>query len=130
MPTRILSRQDRRFPLAKRLGCSSLKNGGSALELSKEHLRFVEQQPCLICGRSPSHAHHIRFAQSRGVGLKVSDEFTVPLCAIHHQQNHATGNERQWWQEHKIDPLAVAMRLWRSTDQVVPIENPSGVDTK
>jgi hypothetical protein len=42
----------------------------------------------------------------------VSDEFTVPLCAIHHQQNHATGNERSWWQEHKIDPLAVATRLW------------------
>jgi hypothetical protein len=59
---------------------------------SKEHLRFVAQQPCLICGRSPSHAHHIRFAQSRGLWLKVSDEFTVPLCAIHHRQNHATGN--------------------------------------
>ena len=85
---------------------------------SKEHLRFVAQQPCLICGRSPSHAHHIRFAQSRGLGLKVSDEFTVPLCAIHHQQNHATGNERLWWQEHKIDPLAVAERLWQESQQV------------
>jgi hypothetical protein len=98
---------------------------------SKEHLRFVAQQPCLICGRSPSHAHHIRFAQSRGLGLKVSDEFTIPLCAIHHQQNHATGNERLWWQEHKIDPLAVATRLWRKrTEQVVPGEDPSGVDAK
>jgi hypothetical protein len=98
---------------------------------SKEHLRLVAQQPCLICGRSPSHAHHIRFAQSRGLGLKVSDEFTVPLCAIHHQQNHATGNERLWWQEHKIDPLAVATRLWReSTEHVVPGEDPSAVDAK
>jgi hypothetical protein len=78
----------------------------------KEHLRFVTEQPCLVCGRSPSHAHHVRFAQSRGLGLKVSDEFTVPLCAIHHQQNHATGDERLWWQQHKIDPLAVAARLW------------------
>jgi len=85
---------------------------------SKEHLRHVAQQPCLICGRSPSHAHHVRFAQSRGLGLKVSDEFTVPLCAIHHQQNHATGNERIWWQEHKIDPLAVAARLWRESQHL------------
>jgi len=85
---------------------------------SKEHLRFVAQQPCLICGRSPSHAHHVSFAQFKGLGLKVSDEFTVPLCAIHHQQNHATGNERLWWQEHKIDPLAVATRLWRESQQV------------
>jgi hypothetical protein len=85
---------------------------------SKEHLRYVAEQPCLICGRSPSHAHHIRFAQSRGLGLKVSDEFTVPLCAIYHQQNHAKGNERLWWQDHKIDPLAVATRLWRASQQL------------
>ena len=37
---------------------------------SKEHLRFVAQQPCLICGRSPSHAHHLRFAQSRALGSR------------------------------------------------------------
>ena len=80
---------------------------------SKEHLRFVARQPCLICGRSPAQAHHIRYAQPRGLGIKVSDEFTVPLCAIHHTENHATGDERRWWQEHKIDPLAVAEQLWR-----------------
>jgi hypothetical protein len=82
---------------------------------SKEHLRFVAQQPCLICGRTPSHAHHVRFAQSRGLALKVSDEFTVPLCAIHHSENHSTGDERRWWQERKIDPLTVAGDLWRAT---------------
>jgi len=93
---------------------------------SKEHLRYVAQQSCLICGRSPSHAHHIRFAQSKGLGLKVSDEFTVPLCVIHHQQNHATGNERLWWQEYKIDPLPVAMRLWReSHTTATPTNAPS-----
>jgi DNA recombination protein Rad52 len=79
---------------------------------SKEHLRFVARQPCLICGRAPSHAHHVRFAQSRGLGLKVSDEFTVPLCAIHHSEIHATGDERGWWVQHKIDPLAIAHALW------------------
>ena len=67
---------------------------------SKEHLRFVARQPCLICGRAPSHAHHVRYAQPRGLGLKVSDEFTVPLCAIHHGENHSTGDERCWW-EHR-----------------------------
>ena len=71
----------------------------------KEHLRFVASHPCSICGRSPSHAHHVRYAQSRGLGLKVSDEFTVPLCATHHHQIHTTGKEREWWQERNIDPL-------------------------
>src|SRR6185436_15469744 len=60
----------------------------------KEHLRFVASQPCLICGRSPSHAHHLRYAQSKGLSLKVSDEFTVPLCAIHHHNIHNTGRSK------------------------------------
>ena len=82
---------------------------------SKEHLRFVASQPCLICGRTPAHAHHIRYAQQRGLGLKVSDEFTVPLCAIHHNENHSTGDERRWWADRKIDPLVVAESLWNSS---------------
>ena len=85
----------------------------------KEHLRFVASQPCLICGRLPSHAHHVRYAQSKGLSLKVSDEFTVPLCAIHHSENHTTGDEKRWWAEHKIDPLAVAARLWLESQQPV-----------
>ena len=90
---------------------------------SKEHLRFVAKQPCLICARTPAQAHHIRYAQPKGLGIKVSDEFTVPLCAIHHTENHATGDERRWWQEHKIDPLAVAQELWKATTGV---KDPAG----
>lgn len=44
------------------------------------HLRFVVKQPCLICGRQLSDAHHLRFARPRGLGLKVSDEFAVPFA--------------------------------------------------
>jgi Rad52/22 family double-strand break repair protein len=84
---------------------------------SKEHLRHVARQACLICGRTPSQAHHIRYAQARGLGLKVSDEFTVPLCAIHHTENHAIGDERLWWQQHKVDPLPIAEKLWKGSQQ-------------
>lgn len=87
---------------------------------SKEHLRFVASQPCLICGRVPSHAHHIRYAQSRGLALKVSDEFTVPLCAIHHAENHTTGDERPWWEKHNIDPLPLAEGLWLRSQRPMP----------
>jgi hypothetical protein len=83
-------------------------------------------QPCLICGRTPAHAHHIRYAQPRGLGLKVSDEFTVPLCAIHHSENHTTGDERRWWQKHKIDPLDVANRLWQESRFAGPASNTLG----
>jgi hypothetical protein len=82
---------------------------------SKEHLGYVASQPCVICGRSPSHAHHVRYAQRRGLGIKVSDEFSVPLCATHHQQLHNTTKEREWWQERKVDPLIIASALWRES---------------
>jgi hypothetical protein len=92
----------------------------------KEHLRFVASQPCLICGRSPSHPHHVRYAQPRGLSLKVSDEFTVPLCAIHHHQIHVTGKEREWWEERNMDPLKVAMSLWQhSRDRHSAIAEPT-----
>ena len=73
----------------------------------KAHLKFVASQPCLICGRQPSDPHHLRFAQPRAIGLKVSDEFTVPLCRGHHRQVHQTGNEVTWWEDLQIDALAV-----------------------
>jgi len=59
----------------------------------KGHLKFVASQPCLICGRSPADAHHLRFTQPRTMGRKVSDEFSVPLCRTHHRDNHRFGDE-------------------------------------
>ena len=81
----------------------------------KAHLKFVASQPCLVCGRQPSDPHHLRFAQPRALGMKVSDEFTVPLCRGHHRQLHQAGNEQAWWQGLKIEPLAIAKGLWQQT---------------
>jgi hypothetical protein len=81
----------------------------------KAHLRFVASQPCFVCGRQPSDPHHLRFAQPRALGLKVSDEFTVPLCRGHHREIHRYGDEAAWWGKHRLDPLIVASTLWRQT---------------
>jgi hypothetical protein len=78
----------------------------------KTHLRFVGSRPCLVCGRQPSDAHHLRFAQPRALGMKVSDEFTVPLCREHHRQLHNAGNEQAWWHNLSIKPLPIAQDLW------------------
>jgi hypothetical protein len=79
----------------------------------RDHLKFVSAQPCLACGRSPSDAHHLRFAQQRALGRKVSDEFTVPLCRTHHREIHRRGDEVAWWSKHHLDPLIAASTLWR-----------------
>ena len=81
----------------------------------KEHCKFVATQPCVVCGRTPSEAHHIRFAQPRAVGRKVSDEYTVPVCRLHHRDLHTYGDEASWWAAVSIDPLPIAGALWRKS---------------
>jgi hypothetical protein len=79
----------------------------------KDHRKFVSSQPCVVCGRTPADAHHLRFAQPRALGRKVSDEFTVPVCRVHHRELHRHGDEAGWWLNIKIDPLPIAHRLWQ-----------------
>jgi hypothetical protein len=81
----------------------------------KDHLRSICKQPCTVCGRTPCEAHHLRFAQPRSLGRRVSDEFTVPLCRLHHRELHQVGNELSWWKERNIDPLPIALRFWQLT---------------
>src|SRR5262249_35545860 len=81
----------------------------------KAHLRYVAQQPCLVCGRKPSDPHHVRHLQPRALGRKASDEFAVPLCRIHHRLAHRVGNEAAWWKEAGIDPANAARKLWNDS---------------
>jgi hypothetical protein len=94
----------------------------SALPLSeprryrdRAHLDLVASQPCLLCGRQPCDAHHLRFMQPRALGRRVSDEFAVPLCRTHHRALHRSGNEEAWWTSNDLDPVMIAHRLWQHT---------------
>jgi ERF superfamily len=82
---------------------------------NKLHLAFVAAQPCLVCQRSPCDAHHLKFAEPRALGRKVSDEFTVPLCREHHRDLHRHGNEVAWWANVQIAPMQAAKELWHAT---------------
>jgi hypothetical protein len=79
----------------------------------RDHVKSVAKQPCLVCGRRPADAHHLRFAQVAALGRKVSDEFTVPLCRGHHRELHRCGDE--------ADPTAAARSLWLKSH---PLPNP------
>jgi hypothetical protein len=100
---------------------------------SKEHLAFVAAQPCLICQRTPCDAHHLKFAQPKALGRKVSDEFTVPLCRDHHHELHRHGNERAFWANLKLVPLEVAKDLWLTGPErsaVSPASAPVSTDAR
>ena len=92
----------------------------------KGHCAFVAAKPCLVCGRQPADAHHLRFVQPRAMGRKVSDEFTVPLCRTHHRELHLRADEAAWWQELRIDPRAVAQQLWRESRGMAPVASDPG----
>jgi hypothetical protein len=94
----------------------------SALPLSeprryrdRAHLEFVASQPCLLCGRQPCDAHHLRLMQLQALGRRVSDEFAVPLCRTHHRALHRHGDEAAWWTSAGIDAVTIAHRLWQHT---------------
>ena len=107
--------EPRRKPRGKSVDKSVLSHPEPRRIRDRDHVRFVAQQACLICGRKPSDAHHLRFAQSRALGRKVSDEFTVPLCRGHHRELHRHGDEARWWSKSGIDPTIPARDLWLET---------------
>jgi ERF superfamily len=100
----------------KRSARMSLQDLGKTVRLrDKDHQRFVVRQACLVCGRVPSDPHHLTFTQPRALGRRVSDEFMVPVCRMHHRELHRSGNEAAWWRRLNIDPVPVALRLWQQT---------------
>jgi hypothetical protein len=94
---------------------SALMLGEPRRYRDRAHLEFVSAQPCVLCGRRPSDAHHLRFMQPRALGRRVSDEFTVPLCRTHHRALHRHGDEAAWWASVNLNPAIVAQRLWQQT---------------
>ncbi len=111
-------------PSVRRLGRDKKRRQASVIDKSvlalptprrvrdRDHVKSVAKQPCLLCGRRPADAHHLRFAQSPALGRKVSDEFTVPLCRGHHREVHRCGDEAAWWSKVGVDPTGAAHVLW------------------
>ena len=103
------------MPVSNRIDKSQLALPEPRRFRDKTHCKFVSTQPCLICGRQPADAHHLRFAQHPALGRKVSDEFIVPLCRGHHREVHRSGDEASWWSKAGIDPIGAARTLWTET---------------
>jgi hypothetical protein len=102
-------------PKSRTIDKSALKLPEPRRVRDRDHVRYVAQQPCLVCGRQPVDAHHLRVAQIRALGRKASDEFTVPLCRGHHREVHRHGDEATWWKRAGLDPSVTARSLWLET---------------
>lgn len=86
---------------------------------NERHCKFIRSLRCLICGdNTTTECAHIRYSDRRagkpvtGLGIRPDDAFTVPLCGNHHRQQHEVG-ERDWWRANGIDPIFIALALYR-----------------
>jgi hypothetical protein len=65
--------------------------------VNTRHLSFVKRLPCTKCFKAaPSDAAHVRTGNDGGIGIKPSDNCTVPLCRACHSEQHDNG-ERTFW---------------------------------
>ena len=80
----------------------------------KKYLKWIASQACILCQDIPCQAHHITYAQHRGISQKVGDQWTIPLCFLHHDQLHRCGlSERNFWLKIEIDPLHIAETFYK-----------------
>lgn len=91
---------------------------------SAPHLSLIRQMPCAVCLRSRPlvivDPHHLRSGEAlaeRGVGMRASDRWAVPLCRDDHDALHrlSSRREKQFFYDGGIDPFDLAVALWVST---------------
>lgn len=94
---------------------------GKATALEKRHMGAVAKLPCLVCGGAAT-VHHVTGYADRMGRITRSPRLVAPLCPMHHQAIHdpfASApisverlGHRGFFQEHGVDLLAEAKRLW------------------
>ena len=81
---------------------------------SDKYLKFIRDQPCVICG-GYAEPHHVRneptihYALRGGASLKPSDYMSIPVCREHHEEC-----ERSWEgfkERYNFQPLPIISLL-------------------
>lgn len=105
--------------------------------MTKQHLKFIDSLPCIICGSRESTHHHllrvgseyltakkgeenflIPKVKSKGMGTKSEDKFCLPICPKHHAEAHRYGNDKAYFAQNKIEnPEKIALALFKMSGQ-------------
>lgn len=95
--------------------------------MSDDHLALIRQMPCCVCERAaPSDPHHLKsHTGERGIGLRSTDKWAVPMCRADHDEVERAGtrNERQWFLDHGVDAHELAQALWACTGDLARMVN-------
>lgn len=83
---------------------------------SPRHLAWIRTRPCVIAGWhfcvGRTQAAHIRTGTDGGMGIKPSDKWVVPLCAMAHKEQHTIG-EPAFEARYSVDLKELAARYWK-----------------
>jgi hypothetical protein len=89
--------------------------------MSVSHCELVRLCPCVVCLKVPAETvHHLKQTGTgeRGIGVRSTDRWGVPLCPTCHEQIERVGSRGETahfltvW---KVDPHSLARSLWAST---------------
>jgi hypothetical protein len=117
------------FPL-KRRKKTSMNVQDSGMIRSAGHLAFVRG---FVCAVSLTHSHecggkveaaHTRVGTDGGTSLKPSDCWALPLCSVHHAEQHRIG-ERSFETKYSINMKSLAEKLWRASKHRLAFEKKS-----
>lgn len=91
-----------------------------------KHLAFIRSLPCVVCFRTRGiEAAHVG---RRGMAQKCSDRETIPLCSIHHKEQHRIGL-RQFQRSYDLDIETIVETLQQKPRLIVkpvPLKWPWG----
>jgi hypothetical protein len=80
---------------------------------NKKHLDWVASLPCAVDGCRAHNivAAHVRMNTGGGTAMKPGDQWTVPLCWVHHSEQHQDGH-RTFNEKYNLDLRTLAEWLF------------------
>jgi hypothetical protein len=92
--------------------------------MDPQHLKNVAKLSSVLSGRTPCDAHHLRIKKERGIGLKATDQWAIPLTRDEHEACHKVGGrrEQEWFEKRGVDCYAVARALWANKGDVARMQ--------
>jgi hypothetical protein len=82
--------------------------------LDAKHLANIRLLASCVSGMWPCEAHHLRWSVERGVGMKATDRWAVPLTMEEHRELHTIGSreEEHWFLDRGVACYVLASQLW------------------
>ena len=93
-----------------------------------DHLTNIRKLSSSVSGRRPCQAHHLRIKAERGVALRATDRWAVPLTEGEHTRDadcvHSVGSRKEeaWFAARGVDCYSLANALWNARGDLETME--------